>query len=95
MGIIQEVQTVFSSSVTCQKALQSGQVFDFALAAADYPPVAGAAVSGLPFEFRLNRDVLRSNGTLQNYNLIVNRVLLVNAGSIGFDRVRLEYEPYL
>lgn len=83
IGITQEVQTMFSSQAICSASLPVGMSFNLSQADDVYPPAAGAGVTGMPFQFRINGDLLVSNGVLENYSVNLGQVLMVNAGSVG------------
>lgn len=86
VSLVNEVQTLFMVTTACETALLPGSNFDFNLAKVPYPAPAGAppfAFAGLPFRFKVNSDILGDATTLQNYELIANRVQLVNAVPAG------------
>ena len=85
-SLVNEVQTLFAVSTACETALIPGTNFDFNLAKAPYPAPTGAppfSFNGLPFRFKVNSDTLADATNLQGYELIANRVQLVNALSVG------------
>lgn len=80
-----EMQSMFSSPNICRSGIVPGTTFDMARASSTYPPPSGTAVTGLPFRYQINGDMLASQGTLSNYGVNSSKVLMVNAGVAGTD----------
>lgn len=75
--LTEQIRTTFANRSICEQSLPSNFKFD--------PTVAAKDTDGLPFEFRIDGDVVKSGQTLQNYNLTANRLEIVKAVSAGSD----------
>lgn len=87
ISLTHEVQTMFSNTAACESSLIPGTPLDPARAAVAFPPPVGTAFqnNGAPFRMRINQETLEDGASLRSYALNVNRVQLVNGGTVGVD----------
>lgn len=80
-----EIQSIFSNSEICRNSLVPGIVFNPTQASTRYPSPSGEVFlfQGLPFQMRINNEILREGAQLRSFDLNIDRFQLVNGSYAG------------